>query len=112
MNVRTTFVALAALGLFGAAQSAFAQDAAPAAEEAQATLTAQVTPATVIPEVTPAATVPVAAQPVVSQAVAEQQAPRCRWQRAQRQGIEFVLVPLDLAREALSALRRGTTASC
>lgn len=107
MIVRSTFVALAALVLVGATQSAFAQDASVPVEAPEATLTAQVTPDA--PEVVPATVVPTSAAPVPVDRSAE----RCRWQRTERNGLEsVVLVPLDLMREALSALRRGTTASC
>jgi hypothetical protein len=112
MIVRTTLAALAALGLAGAIQSASAQQATPPPVIAPAspTMTAQATQTTTEPTATaPDASVPDAS---VQEASLTNHTGQCRWRRNERKGLEFVLIPLDLVREGLSALRRGTVASC
>ncbi len=110
MIVRTTMGALVALAIAAAALPAAAQQepAGPAIEAPMPTMTAQVAPA-------PTAAVPTAAAP--EQAESDNEArptnmPRCRWESPNRRGVEFILVPLDIFREGLSSLRRGTVRRC
>jgi hypothetical protein len=119
MIVRTSLVAFAVLGLASAMQLASAQEpmpapaangtATPSIEASQEAVTEQsaVAPYPAMP--TPPAPEATASADQSSSSTGRVQ---CRWRRSERSGIGFLLVPVDLVREGLSAVRRGTTRAC
>jgi hypothetical protein len=120
MIVRTSLVAFAVLGLASAMQLASAQEPMPApAANGTATPSIEASQEVVTEQsaVAPHAAMPTPPAPEATTASADQSSSstgrvQCRWRRSERSGIGFLLVPVDLVREGLSAVRRGTTRAC
>lgn len=104
MSVRTISFTIAALACVSFAPALAQQPSEPSVMEVPVpTITAQVQP---LPAEIASAT------DVSTPRRATTRNARCRWESPNRQGLEFLLIPLDVLREGLSTLRRGTVRSC